>query len=59
MWTYSGAKEPSRVSQKDQTMKEFQKRVRSLTMLTAKKIVPACLAVPFDATNPLPKVPVL
>jgi hypothetical protein len=40
-------------------MKEFEKSARSLTTLTAKKIVPACLAVPFDATNPLPKIPVL
>jgi hypothetical protein len=40
-------------------MKELEKRVRSLTMLTAKKAVPACLIVPFDATNPLPKIPVL
>jgi hypothetical protein len=40
-------------------MKDLEKRVRSLTMLTAKKIVCACLAVPFDATHPLPKVPVL
>jgi hypothetical protein len=40
-------------------MKYLEKRVRSLTMQTAKKIVPACLAVPFDATNPLPKVLIL
>jgi hypothetical protein len=40
-------------------MKDLEKRVRSLTMLTAKKAVLACLEVPFDATNLLPKVPVL
>jgi hypothetical protein len=40
-------------------MKDFEKRVRSLTMLTAKKTVLAYLVVPFDATNPFPKVPVL
>jgi hypothetical protein len=40
-------------------MKDYEKRVRSQTMLTAKKTVPACLAVPFDATNPLPKVLIL
>jgi hypothetical protein len=39
-------------------MKELEKRVRSMTMLTAKKPVPACLAVSFDAKNPLPEVSV-
>jgi hypothetical protein len=29
-----------------------------MTMLTAKKAVPACLAVPFDAKNPLPEASV-
>jgi hypothetical protein len=33
--------------------------VRSLTNLTAKKVVPACLAAPFDSTHPLPEVLIL
>jgi hypothetical protein len=37
-------------------VKDLENRVRSLTTLTAKKVVPACLAVPFDSTHPLPKV---
>jgi hypothetical protein len=59
--TYSGVSvtDPSRVSQKDPELKDLEKRVRSLTTLTAKKAVPACLAVPFDSTHPLPKVLVL
>jgi hypothetical protein len=51
--------DPSRVSQIDLTTKELEKRVRSLTVLTAKKAVSTCLAVPFDAANPLPKVPIM
>jgi hypothetical protein len=56
LWTYSGLTDPSRVSQKDPELKDLEKRVRSLTTLTAKKTVPACLVVPFDATHPLLKV---
>jgi hypothetical protein len=59
LWTYLGATDPSRVSQQDLELKDIEKRVRSLIMLTAKKIVPASLAVPFDTTHPLPKVPAL
>jgi hypothetical protein len=56
LWTYSGMTDPSQVSKKDPTTKELEKRVRSMTKLTTKKAVPACLAVPFDAKNPLPEV---
>jgi hypothetical protein len=42
--------------QKGSNTKELEKRVRSMSMLTPKKAVPACLAVPFDAKNPLPEV---
>jgi hypothetical protein len=56
LWTYSGPSDPSRVSPKDPEIKDLEKRVRSLTTLTAKMVVPACLAVPFDSTHPLPKV---
>jgi hypothetical protein len=45
------------VSKKDPTIKELKNRVRSMTMLTTKKAVPACLPVPFDAKNPLLEVP--
>jgi hypothetical protein len=56
LWTYSGLNDPSRVSPKDPEKKDLNKRVRSLTTLTVKLAVPACLAVPFDSTHPLPKV---
>jgi hypothetical protein len=56
LWTYYGSSDPSRVSPKDPEVKNLEKRVRSLTALTAKMVVPACLAVPYDATHPLPKV---
>jgi hypothetical protein len=42
--------------QRTQRKKDLNKRVRSLTTLTAKLAVHACLAVPFDSTHPLPKV---
>jgi hypothetical protein len=44
------------VSPKDPEKKDLEKRVRSLTTLTAKIAVPACLATAFDSTHPLPKV---
>jgi hypothetical protein len=56
LWMYSGTTDPSQVSKKDPTTKELEKRVRSMTTLMAKKTFPACLAVPFDAKNPLPEV---
>jgi hypothetical protein len=56
LWTYSGVSDPSRVSKKDPEVKELEKRVRSLTTLTSKKVVHACVAVPFDSTHPFPKV---
>jgi hypothetical protein len=56
LWTYSGTTDPSRVSNKNPTTKDLKKHVRSMTKLTAKKAVPACLAVPFHATNPLLEV---
>jgi hypothetical protein len=56
LWTYSGSNDPSRVSPKDLEKKYLDKRVRSLTTLTAKLAVPAYLAVAFDSTHPLPKV---
>jgi hypothetical protein len=56
LWTYSGSNDPSRVSPKKPEKKDLDKKVRSLTTLTAKLAVPACLAIPFNSTHPLPKV---
>jgi hypothetical protein len=56
LWSYLGATDPSRVSKKDLAIKDPKKRVRSMTKLTTKMAVPACLATPFDAKHPLPKV---
>jgi hypothetical protein len=56
LWTYSGSTNPSRVSPKDPEKHDLEKRVRSLTTLTAKIAVPACLATAFDSTHPLPQV---
>jgi hypothetical protein len=56
LWTYSGLSDPSRVSPTSLEKKQLEKRVRSLTTLTSKKVVPACRAVPFDFTHPLLKV---
>jgi hypothetical protein len=56
LWTYSGLLDPSRVSPKDPEKKDLDKRVRSLTTLTTKLAVPACLAIPFDSAHPFPKV---
>jgi hypothetical protein len=44
------------MSPKDPEKKDLEKRVISLTTLTAKIAVPACLATAFDSTHPLPKV---
>jgi hypothetical protein len=54
LWTYSGSSDPSQVSPKNPEI--IEKRVRSLSTLTAKLAIPACLAVPFDSAHPLPKV---
>jgi hypothetical protein len=57
LWSYSGAADPSRVSKKDLAIKDLEKRVKSMTKLTTKKPIPVCIATPFDAIHPLPKVP--
>jgi hypothetical protein len=54
--TYSGSNDPSRVSPNYPEKKDLEKRVRSLTTLTAKIAVPACLATAFYSTHPLPQV---
>jgi hypothetical protein len=56
LWTYSGSTDPSRVSARDPKKKDLDKRVRSLTILTAKMEILACLAPFFDSTHPLPQV---
>jgi hypothetical protein len=55
LWTYFDSNDPSQVSPKDPEKKDLDKRVRSLTTLTAKIAVPACLAAAFDFTHPLPQ----
>jgi hypothetical protein len=59
VWTYSGLTNPSRVSTTDLEKKDLDKRVRSLTVLTAQMEIPACTAAFFDSTHPLPKVCIL
>jgi hypothetical protein len=59
LWTYSGLTDPSRVSTQDPEKKDLDKRVRSLTILTAPMEIPACTAAFFDSTHPLPAVHIL
>jgi hypothetical protein len=51
LWTYSCLTDPSRVYAKDPKKKDHDKRVRSLTILTAKMEIPACKAAFFDYTH--------
>jgi hypothetical protein len=59
LWTYSSLTNPSRVSALDPEKKDLDKRVRSLTTLTAQMEIPACTATFFDSTHPLPEVGIL
>jgi hypothetical protein len=54
LWTYASSTDPSRVSSQDPKKKDLDKRVRSLTNLSAKIEVPASLATFFDSSHPLP-----
>jgi hypothetical protein len=56
LWSYSGSSDPSQVSNQDPEKKDLDKRVRSLTTLTAQKEIPALTAKFFDSTHPLPEV---
>jgi hypothetical protein len=56
MWSYSGTKDDSRISEEDLPTEIFEMQVRSLTKLTKKMVVPACLGKSFTSSNPLPKV---
>jgi hypothetical protein len=47
------------VSAKDPEKKDLDKRIRFLTILTAKMEILACRATFFDSTHPLPEVCVL
>jgi hypothetical protein len=59
LWSYSGSTDPSRVSAQDPEKKDLDKRVRSLTILTAHMEIPTCTAAFFDSTHPLPEVCIL
>jgi hypothetical protein len=59
LWSYSGSTDPSRVSAQDPEKKDFDKRVRSLTTLSAQMEIPACTTDFFDSTHPLPEVCIL
>ena len=57
MWAYSGAEDPTRVSTKDYSPTEVEKRVRSLTKLTAADPFPGPPPIsPFGVNNPIPEV---
>jgi hypothetical protein len=55
LWSYSGSADPSRVSDQDLEKKGLDKRVRSLTTLTAQNEILALTAAFFNA-HPLPAV---
>jgi hypothetical protein len=59
LWSYSSSTDPSRVSAQDPEKKDLNKRVRSLTALTAQMEIPARTATFFDSTHPLPEVCIL
>jgi hypothetical protein len=56
LWSYSGSADPSRVSDQDLEKKGLDKRVRSLTTLTAQHEIPTLTAAFFDSARPLPTV---
>jgi hypothetical protein len=56
LWSYSGSKDPSRVSKEDLEKKGLDKRVRALTTLTKENEIPTLTANFFDSTHPLPVV---
>jgi hypothetical protein len=56
LWSYSGLKDSSRVSEEDIDKKDLDKRVRSLTTLTKDHDIPALAADFFDSERPLPSV---
>jgi hypothetical protein len=56
LWSYYGSADPSRVSGQDLEKKGLEKRVRSLTTLTAQHQIPELTAAFFDSAHPLPAV---
>jgi hypothetical protein len=56
LWSYSGLKDSSRVSEEDIYKKDFDKRVRALTTLSKDHDIPALAADFFDSERPLPSV---
>jgi hypothetical protein len=56
LWSYSGLKDSSRVSEEDIDKKDLNKRVRALTTLTKDHEIPALTADFFDFEHPLPTV---
>jgi hypothetical protein len=56
MWSYSGPKNESRISEEEVPNEIFEKQVLSLTKLMKRNEIPPCLVKPFDSTNPLLKV---
>jgi hypothetical protein len=56
LWSYSGLKDSSRVSEEDIDKKDLDKRVRALTTLTKDHDIPALATDFFDSEHPLPSV---
>ncbi|KAM0904346.1 hypothetical protein ACQ4PT_018060 [Festuca glaucescens] len=55
LWTYSGSKDPTRVSKENLSTSELEKLVRQFTRLTQKDDIPSsCRVVPFDKKHPPP-----
>ena len=57
MWTYSGSKDPTRVSKEDLSTSELEKLARQFTTLTAAHDIPSsCRVAPLDKKHPPPAV---
>jgi hypothetical protein len=57
MWSYSGSKDPTRVSKEHLSTAELEKIARQFTTLTAADaIVSSCRITPFDKKHPPPAV---
>ncbi|KAM0930572.1 hypothetical protein ACQ4PT_000883 [Festuca glaucescens] len=55
MWTFSGPKDPTRVSKENLSTNELEKLARQLTTLTAEDNIPSsCRVAPFDKKHPPP-----
>jgi hypothetical protein len=56
LWSYSGSKDPSRVSKEDLEKKGLDKQVRALTTLTKENEIPTLVASLFDSAHLVPAV---